>query len=627
MRKAIKYIFLVLIFLSVKVPASSLQDMVNINKSEEKILIKGEKYFIHNIEKGQTLYSIAKAYGVSQKDIALKNPGVFSELKTGQSLLIPFEKPNISFSKEKPDTTNFFYHKVLSDKETIFSLTKKYDIKPREFKEANPDVLWGLRVNNTYKIPKTGVDIANINIENIEEEAEPINEEPEIDLSYFEEIINRHEKRKYKIALLLPFNTIENDTIDVYDSIQEKIIENILPESEQFLEFYHGVILALDTLQKSGLSVDIIVKDTEANSNRVEEIFDELRYENIDLIIGPVFESCLRVARRYCRNQGIKLVSPLSTKSEILENYPNIFQVNPSESIQHNFASSYLSRFYDKNIVFIMRTEDSLYYIDNDYLYYDSINFDRIDKFYFDSLKMEEYYSNILNKITDNNSPEDLHYKKVYFDKNEYSREKDDTLSANVEDYLSMGMENLVIILSKDEGFATHIITKLNTALTRNYNTQVFGMYNWLQDEKIELDHLFDLNFQYFSSFGYPYIDYSSKIYKNFFDDYWEKYHHEPSRFSIQGYDVTLYFLSALNWFGPDFEKYIPYIDYIISGSAIQTKFDFKQTSRRNGFENHAVSIIEYNPEELKKKIIKHSSGKFDNWRNNFLNNNNYERN
>ena len=70
------------------------QDKVNIKKSEEKILIKGEKYFIHNIAKGQTLYSIAKAYGVSQKDIALKNPGVFSELKTGQSLLIPFAKPN-----------------------------------------------------------------------------------------------------------------------------------------------------------------------------------------------------------------------------------------------------------------------------------------------------------------------------------------------------------------------------------------------------------------------------------------------------------------------------------------------------------------------------------------------------
>ena len=59
-------------------------------KSNNKVIIEGKIYYIHIVKPGQTLFSISRAYEVTEKTIAIENPGVYSGLQVGQVLKIPF---------------------------------------------------------------------------------------------------------------------------------------------------------------------------------------------------------------------------------------------------------------------------------------------------------------------------------------------------------------------------------------------------------------------------------------------------------------------------------------------------------------------------------------------------------
>ena len=53
---------------------------------------ENQSYFLHTIEKGQSLYSISSMYGVSQADIIRLNPGCDEKIYAGQTIKIPQKK-------------------------------------------------------------------------------------------------------------------------------------------------------------------------------------------------------------------------------------------------------------------------------------------------------------------------------------------------------------------------------------------------------------------------------------------------------------------------------------------------------------------------------------------------------
>ena len=63
---------------------------VSIEKSQTIVYINGAKYYVHNVRHGETLYSLAKTYGVAEQVIAAENPQLAQgQPKADQSLKIP----------------------------------------------------------------------------------------------------------------------------------------------------------------------------------------------------------------------------------------------------------------------------------------------------------------------------------------------------------------------------------------------------------------------------------------------------------------------------------------------------------------------------------------------------------
>ena len=50
---------------------------------------ENQSYFLHTVEKGQSLYSIASMYGLSIEEIVKFNPGSDQKIYVGHSLRIP----------------------------------------------------------------------------------------------------------------------------------------------------------------------------------------------------------------------------------------------------------------------------------------------------------------------------------------------------------------------------------------------------------------------------------------------------------------------------------------------------------------------------------------------------------
>jgi LysM repeat protein len=124
-----------------------------VHRSEDKIILEGKVYYIHIVKEKETLYGISRAYNVSQKGIAAENPDVFAGLQVGMVLKIPSE-PVLDESAETRETEEYFNH-VVQEGETLYFLSKKYGIDVREIERANPGIsITELRVNQILKIPK-----------------------------------------------------------------------------------------------------------------------------------------------------------------------------------------------------------------------------------------------------------------------------------------------------------------------------------------------------------------------------------------------------------------------------------------------------------------------------------------
>eukprot|EP00825_Cyclidium_porcatum_P015676 TRINITY_DN18984_c0_g1_i2.p2 TRINITY_DN18984_c0_g1~~TRINITY_DN18984_c0_g1_i2.p2 ORF type:complete len:123 (-),score=27.52 TRINITY_DN18984_c0_g1_i2:14-382(-) len=77
---------------------------------------ENNSYFLHTIEKGQNLHSIASTYNVSTVDILKLNPGCNEKLHAGQTLRIP-QKKKKKKKKKKNSKKKKIYKKTKHKKE------------------------------------------------------------------------------------------------------------------------------------------------------------------------------------------------------------------------------------------------------------------------------------------------------------------------------------------------------------------------------------------------------------------------------------------------------------------------------------------------------------------------------
>ena len=97
----------------------------------------------HEVQPKETLYGISKQYNISVQDLEKLNPELKDGLKIGQVIQLAASKPSINPTPVKPNKA--VIHEVLP-KETLFSIAKQYETSVEVLEMLNPEVKSGLTI-------------------------------------------------------------------------------------------------------------------------------------------------------------------------------------------------------------------------------------------------------------------------------------------------------------------------------------------------------------------------------------------------------------------------------------------------------------------------------------------------
>jgi cell wall-associated NlpC family hydrolase len=143
-----------------------------------------QKVIKHNVKSGESIYSIARKYDVTEKEIYELNPklkGSVLGLKTivsipNKKFKVEEKKPKVAKKeiavepikkedKNEDTQLNYITH-IVKPKETLYSLSKQYGVTMEEICEMNPELKTGnlkkgtkLKFRNTNSIPDTTEEI------------------------------------------------------------------------------------------------------------------------------------------------------------------------------------------------------------------------------------------------------------------------------------------------------------------------------------------------------------------------------------------------------------------------------------------------------------------------------------
>lgn len=568
-------------------------------KSTNIQTISGKKFYLHKVEKGQSLYAISKLYEIDLNAIVIENPDAIDGIKTGQELKIPFEKNKVD-EISPADYEKFEIHKVVKG-ETVFSICKKYSISEATLNELNPSFKNNLRDGQLLKVgekkaktpsegnvssasgfemykvekgetvyaiakkfsissedfylwnpeAKAGLRTDQLVKVGIKKEAkDSVPKQVITATTNVKDTILALKKASYNIGIMLPFQFNETDLINVDQLIKDK---QSFPSTQSIaIELYQGIKYAIDSLQTADCKFNVHLFDTQdRDSAQIFKVVKENAFRDLDLCIGPVYNSSFKVVAEKAKENGIPIISPLTQQNKVL--FDNVFasKTTPSNfTLIETLAEFVVDSFHNHNVVMINSGKPK-------------------EQALMKAFKM--HYNDYLSIVYDNISDTVREVKGIAGAKAVYSSVK----------------KNYFVIISEDEVYLTDLLTQLNSFVDKKKELCVIGLKKWISLEHLDSEYLNKFNFLYPSS---VYVDYSNEQVKKARKAFYSMYFSDPEDYYYQGIDIGLYYLEALKMYGPDFYKNLDQH----KKKGIVMDFNFFRPSQTTGFDNRSLKMVRY---------------------------------
>jgi len=502
-----------------------------ITKVEEEV--EENKTYIVQPKEGK--WRIAYKFGVTVAELEALNPKMGDVLQEGQQIYVP----NIDTDEEKEVDEKYSYYKVLP-KEGFYRLKVKLNLEKEELEKLNPGLAEnGLKVGMILKIPfseTVGITTENMEVTNL--------------IGRINDYDSKH------LALMLPFrlNRVEFDSI----SETKRSIEKD-PYLDASLDFYSGVLMAIDSLKKLGLSIKLDVYDTNYQPTTVSRILADTNFENVDAVIGPLTTKNFNVVANELRKYNVPVVSPIGTKIKL---HDNVFQSRPSDDLLKSRIIDFVKNdTLPRNILILA----------------DSKNMAVANE-----LKREFNASTI-----------------VFSRKNKEGKDDYFVTKEDIEAALKPG-RNIVFLETQNESFisgATSILAALN--LKENpeepemekvevllTTTRFNGAF---EGDEVDNMHLSKLHFTFATSSK----SYSEEDNYAFVKNYQKKYNITPGRRAVKGFDLTMDVVLRM----VSSEDLFMSINSAPLTAYVENKFAYKK-KLFGGYYNEAVYLVKY--EDLK---------------------------
>ncbi len=559
-----------------RIPQKNTQGTISSSQPTENN--DGQRF--HTIKTGETLYRLTVIYGLSAREICNANPGLSAEnFKVGQVIVIPQKKvvdnvgnsspkvtePNPLIGKQQGGTsaqtdkvvsteTKCKTEHIVKRKENIYRISRMYGITEMELINANPELRERkLKRGETICIPypqsEKGhvVTDSNTSITEKQDLTQPVIPSDE---SLFAESKGKAENiEQIKAAIILPF-MLEGDSLN--------------NDRAKMVEFYEGFLLALDSLKKDGVSIDLHVYDSGNGKESIKNILNLPEMRQMNIIFGPVHEKHIAEAAAFADTTGIRVVIPFDRNVDEVFTNPYLYQVNTPQSY---FYSEVYDHFF--------------------------LQFPHPNVIFFDSPEEEDdgIIAGLKQELDNRHAP----YTVLPAD----TATNKDTIRAR----LSLAHQNILMMNSEKSGSLNNMMPVFqllvrDTATTK-YDVHLFGYPQYQVYTNNHLASFYEIDTYFYSSFYTnnllpQAVDYHKKYRRTYSKEIVNRY----PKYAILGFDIGYYFLKALHLYGTDMENRLNEMKY----SPIQTGFKFERVNNWGGFINRKAFFIHFsNDYELQK--------------------------
>lgn len=360
-----------------------------VEKSPTIVSINGAKYYVHTVQPGETLYSLAKAYRVGEKKILACNPSAADGLKADEVIKIPYAEEAPEKVSERKLRKTYEFHFV-SKGETLYAISRQYEIPIQTLLTDNPGLdPIHLRLGERILVRKKRIGSEDEAGTQAEWEAyrATLNSVADEGFSYHivhpgetlyslahrfdtseSELSRLNDGLKpadLKAGAMLKVPSIFQDTTSAQaaDSVASKhsdpFADNTVEEIEframrtsqplnvalmlpiavkgeanaNYLEFYQGFLLGLDSVKSRGYSVNLTLYNTARDSARIREIVEDEHFAGTNLIVGPVYEEGIYPVIRFAEKNRIPVITPLAHMARM--NSDALFQMAPDPALKY----------------------------------------------------------------------------------------------------------------------------------------------------------------------------------------------------------------------------------------------------------------------------------------------------
>ena len=386
----------------------------------------------------------------------------------------------------------------------------------------------------------------------------------------------------FKIAVLLPFMYNENDN------------SSIIRNNKFIMDLYNGMRIAINHLDSLGVNIKLYPYDTKRDPNVVKDILKSSYFNKMDLIIGPLYTSPVKLVSQYCLENKIFMINPLSNNNEIIDNNKYSMLFLPSNKTLAIKAAYYARKKFNKN--------------KNAIIFYENNKVDSLIASIYEN-EMESYGFNFIYKQKVN-----LEDSRLILDSltNSYelmlSKQEADSISEIpgrvVKD--GRGIEKLDTIYKYEEKFYIdddsigHVFTVSSNSLlssntlsavdVRNDTISVLGFDDWLNYDVNTFDQLKRLDVSFIST---KYINFNSEISNFIKDKFINSYAEVPSENLFIGFGL-------INMIGKIVDKYGSYFQFGLRNENLIEGDVFESFQYNFMNDNQFVPILKIIDSELK---------------------------
>lgn len=555
----------------------SAQEYANtpVSISKDKVRINGQVCYSHVVLERQTLFSICKAYNVSAEDLYRYNPSLKeSGLKKNSIIIIPAVTEDVAETVTvQKEAVSAPVQEAVKEKEATAAAEAETKDSSKKKKRKTHTVKWYENLDDIAE--KYGVNVSEIMAAN--------------------KLDSKNIKSRMKLTIPEPGEyaseingedmTVQADTVITTDNVSDKVIADneteehpwwadfnrkgkvtaslMLPfkatgtsGSRSNMDFYSGVLLAVNDLAQAGTSVDLNVIDIADNIQSLGNI----DLTGNDIVMGPVSVKDMTEALSAAGSSSM-FISPLDPKAEsLVSGNPDLIQAPTPHKIQYMDLASWLKE--------DTRPEDRVLLI--------SEKGARLTESTFEMKQAADAMG--------------VPYKTF-----SYSILEGRDVEKPLKELMTQTATNRVMIVSESEAFVNDVVRNLNMMIHQKYEIVLYGASKIRSFETIEVENFHKTNLHVSLTY---YIDYDDPRVKNFLLKYRALFNAEPTQFAFQGYDIASYFIELCSKYGKNWQDKMSHEEK----SMLQSTFKCMKDGD-GGYINHGVRRIVYGKDWTISKV------------------------